>query len=35
MKKLINDVFGELIYENLFWRRLYLTEIFGKQININ
>ena len=21
-------------YENLFWRRLYLTEIFGKQINI-
>ncbi len=34
MKKLINDVFGELIYENLFWRRLYLTEIFGKQINI-
>ena len=34
MKKLINDVFGELIYENLFWRRLYPTEIFGKQINI-
>ena len=34
MKKLTNDVFGELIYENLFWRRLYLTEIFGKQINI-
>ena len=34
MKKLINDVFGGLIYENLFWRRLYLTEIFGKQINI-
>ena len=34
MKKLTDDVFGELIYENLFWRRLYLTEIFGKQINI-
>ena len=34
MKKLTDDVFGELIYENLFWRRLYLIEIFDRQVNI-
>lgn len=32
MKKINDEVFGELVYENSFWRRFYSITIFSREI---